>query len=850
MKWYSRTGACLALTSCLMLCAAPCGANGMFVSHEQQVIEQAGSSGASAAQTGIVLRDGGHEVLLLRTTYRGPAEDFAWVVPVPRAPDESDGVFTASAEFFDAALQQSRPVLQIDPSQMHAGRAVSDDEAPTRVGDVEVISRRQVGEYDASVLSARSAAGLTEWLTRNGYKVPSNAGPVVADYVRRKWVFVAMRVLDWDREKKPVIDSVTPIGIRFPTESLVFPLAISKVSAPEKTSVLLLVYDTGPVRCRELPIRYAPAETTVKCGDSYERLRGRLARDPEPALVCETLGPGFATPRGSYRQAKGSHGIDAVAAQKLWLSRLWARIDRDDMVDLTFEADPEPREPYRLLINISAPGVVASGMPAASMKTSAVASASDTAPPRQGPSPVAYAAIPLSLVLLVLAVRGRRGLGIGAVMAAVALASLHAYAATGGKGRPEWVTQLGQAQEAIEKAVAAFAADTGSYPASLDDLTRSQQVTEGQDASGNKVRLLAPLSKVHLTALPEDPLTKRSDTWLFAVAGAAVVQSGGLEGVVERRAARARGWNDPSQGVDPRAKTGSRSEPDRLDSAADSRSFWKSRAAREKRFVAIETARGEPWGVVAVGKDETAVLLGSGMTTPTTGPDAPQPGYVRAVEGWGIREAAGGAHELMRLAPAAGSQKPPELELSNVSPEALVLGFARWAIVVRLGDSPALMMVEGWPKHSTSELLPLPSAMRVTQCVGLGYQPMAESIAVVLEPRKGVGLGEVWRIDGLAAVVQKGTRPSATLLARFYCDPGRTRLTLPAKTDEGLAAVWVLPDSSRAAVRATDLSGRSARWLPVTSLAPAKGWDMRGYETARRWIREHAADSKVPVLPL
>jgi len=204
----------------------------------------------------------------------------------------------------------------------------------------------------------------------------------------------------------------------------------------------------------------------------------------------------------------------------------------------------------------------------------------------------------------------------------------------------------------------------------------------------------------------------------------------------------------------------------------------------------------------------------------------------------------------VRLAPAAGSQRPPELELSNVSPEVLVLGFGRRAIVVRLGDSPALTMVEGWPKHSTSELLAVPPGMRVTQCIGLGYQSMAESIAVVLEPGKGVGLGEIWRIDDLAAVVQKGARPSAKLLARFYCDPGRTRLVLPAKRGQGLAAVWVLPDSPRASVRAADLSGPSARWLPVTTLPPEDGWDLRAYERARRWIERNAADSEVPVLPL
>jgi len=651
----------------------------MFVSHEQQVIERAGSSGASAAQTGIILRDGGHEVLLLRTTYRGPAEDFAWVVPVPRAPDGADDLFTASGQFIDRALSLSKPRQSLLTGQ-HAAQAAAAkraDSAQARKGTVEVLLRRQVGEYDASVLAAGDAGALTRWLEENGYRLPSNATPIVADYIRRGWVFIAMRVLDWVRAQKPVLESVTPIGVRFRTEPLVFPLAISRVSAPEMTSVLLLVYDRGPVRCRELPIRYAEPGTPIRRGDSYERIRERLVSAAEPALFCEALGPGVAGPDGNYRSEGGARPTYDRSNRKLWVSRFWTRIDRDDMVDLTFDPDREPREPYRLAIELGAPGTVLAGSPGGA-RSSVVESA--PARTRRGPSPVAYVAVPLALIALAVILRSRRGLGPIAALAAVASLSLpgHVRAGPGGGSTPEWVMLLGQAQEAIEDAVKAFAADTGCYPASLADLTLGGQVSRGVDASGNPVRLMVRPTRAYLAELPVDVLTERSDTWLMSVAGGAVVQSGGLEGVVRREHTYGRqdvkswGWSNPGFAVG-RAHVGSRRDrslPERTDSAPETRSFWASEVVREGRFAAIASPAGDkPWGVVAVGKDETAVLLGSGMTTPTTGPDAPKPGYARAVEGWGIRKAVGGAQSWCGSRPRRDHRGRPNWNSATCRPK-------------------------------------------------------------------------------------------------------------------------------------------------------------------------------------
>ena len=52
----------------------------------------AGRGGVSSPhQRGVVIEaESGYEVLLLQTTYRGPAADFAWIIPVPGRPEPTD----------------------------------------------------------------------------------------------------------------------------------------------------------------------------------------------------------------------------------------------------------------------------------------------------------------------------------------------------------------------------------------------------------------------------------------------------------------------------------------------------------------------------------------------------------------------------------------------------------------------------------------------------------------------------------------------------------------------------------------------------------------------------------------
>jgi len=358
-----------------------------------------------------------------------------------------------------------------------------------------------------------------------------------------------MRVLDWVQAEKPVLDSVTPVGIRFQAETLVFPLAISRASAPPKTTLLLLVYDHAPVCCPELPVRHVGGDAALQAGDSYEQFRERLATGSAASLVCEGLvlrDPrelryiGSAPPEG---RPSGPPASSAAIGAQYWVTRLWGRVDRDQMVDLTFIPDREERQPYRLDVELGVPPRTLARLERSGLSVFQSAAAHDW----RGAQ---YAGVVVAaLGWIALRRRGSRA----RLLLLAGLVFVFAFPAAWmpeglDEVRDRWLTALRDNQASIGSAVDRFVADTGAYPVALSDLSSGKAVVDGLDASGNRVRLARPTQGTYLSALPTDPLTGRSDTWLYWVSGEVTVQSSALTARVKRTSSGARsGYRIPAE---------------------------------------------------------------------------------------------------------------------------------------------------------------------------------------------------------------------------------------------------------------------------------------------------------------
>ena len=342
----------------LWLCWLTCLAgqavgDGMFMG--PRVDERAaGRAGvASTEQKGVVIElPGGRQAALFQTTYHGPADRFAWVIPVPGLPGKDD-VFLASPPFMDELFQHTMPEVFTritDPRDsairtgLFAG-TMSDSRSmppPEMMGHgpdgvVVVHERMEVGEFDVAVLSATGVEVLLQWLRENEFSVPEDSGDIIGHYVDKAWHFVALRILPSEARLRPVLEDVSPIGIRFPTEELVYPLYISRASSRQKTALLVVALTREPVRCEQLREVPLPLGVRHPPGASYATLRREALEGQGPAAVCEYRGPGgmpFADLH--YEKDEWISEVTQWSPSRLWATRYWALLDLEDMHDLVF----------------------------------------------------------------------------------------------------------------------------------------------------------------------------------------------------------------------------------------------------------------------------------------------------------------------------------------------------------------------------------------------------------------------------------------------------------------------------------------------------------------------------------
>lgn len=107
--------------------------------------------------------------------------------------------------------------------------------------DVTVMASARLGAFDTTTVSAKTAVGLLDWLRKNEFAVSTNAQPVIADYVKRGWVFVASKIA---REQSGVTtNAIHPLSFTFPVTQPVYPMRLTGVDA---TPLLVELYVFGP----------------------------------------------------------------------------------------------------------------------------------------------------------------------------------------------------------------------------------------------------------------------------------------------------------------------------------------------------------------------------------------------------------------------------------------------------------------------------------------------------------------------------------------------------------------------------------------------------------------------------
>lgn len=237
------------------------------------------------------------QTLMIETRFAGRGSEFAWVVPVPgglnaarpRAPEivlGTPGVFPSlrssfapkvvggqkgAEEVFGAAVLAVASFAMVLAAGLGMrwgldrwglvvliliGLLVAAILLPplgkarqsARGYEIEVLARELIGGYEVTVIAPGpgaedASAALRTWLTSNGFAVPEAAGPALADYARRGWVFVAAK-LQTGSGDEATTRAAAPLGFRFKVAEPVYPLMLT-AAFTQRLTVDLYVFGTG-----------------------------------------------------------------------------------------------------------------------------------------------------------------------------------------------------------------------------------------------------------------------------------------------------------------------------------------------------------------------------------------------------------------------------------------------------------------------------------------------------------------------------------------------------------------------------------------------------------------------------
>ena len=178
----------------------------------------------------------------VQVAYEGPAEDFAWIVPVPEAPD----LFLTTSAMFPTLSLATQPIFGSDfategrcrqPIDLAIGCGseigVSMSLPPMMDGastgeptEVRVLGAEDVGPYETVVLDAVSVDALVEWLENAEFDVPAGMEPALQPYLDAGSAFVALKL-----RKGLDVGDLAPIGLRWNADEAMIPIVLTSVAA-------------------------------------------------------------------------------------------------------------------------------------------------------------------------------------------------------------------------------------------------------------------------------------------------------------------------------------------------------------------------------------------------------------------------------------------------------------------------------------------------------------------------------------------------------------------------------------------------------------------------------------------
>jgi Uncharacterized protein conserved in bacteria (DUF2330) len=190
--------------------------------------------------------------------YSGSPSSFAWVLPIHGTVDVglSADVLFDSIDTITATQIQAPPYPACPgpPSYCENDKngAVSEDagiSSPGAGGGVTVTKQQNVGPYETVQLHATDSSALNAWLTTNGFSIPADVTPVIDEYVKEGFDFLAMKLLPDEG-----VQAMRPVRVTTQGASLSLPLRMAAIGTGATVGITIWVVADGRYEPQNFPM--------------------------------------------------------------------------------------------------------------------------------------------------------------------------------------------------------------------------------------------------------------------------------------------------------------------------------------------------------------------------------------------------------------------------------------------------------------------------------------------------------------------------------------------------------------------------------------------------------------------
>ncbi|MDP1829803.1 MAG: DUF2330 domain-containing protein [Archangium sp.] len=282
----------------------------------------------------VLLRDGARTVLSMQNNYRGPAEDFALVVPVPVILAK-ENVKTIPRAAFTRVDELTSPRLVEMPKETcpvgigsigTRGRGGGTGGYGSGVGGslgVKVEAKFNVEEYEIVILSAKFSLGLETWLKENRYQIPEGAAAALQPYVQSGSKFFVARVDAKKAKFETVKDAsgqeksqlvLSPLRFHYDSETFSLPVRLGLLNSSGTQDLIVHVvakdrYELANGKNVFVPTNIDVSERArAQFGGFYKELLARTFKKHPGAAVTEFAWKG-ALPPPKQMVSSGIYGV-------------------------------------------------------------------------------------------------------------------------------------------------------------------------------------------------------------------------------------------------------------------------------------------------------------------------------------------------------------------------------------------------------------------------------------------------------------------------------------------------------------------------------------------------------------